>query len=118
MPMRKRFSAVAALVAFALSAVLVLAAVASADSGHGHRHGPPPHKGPPPKTLPPVDVSQAENCDFIASPGNELCMLPFPDDYYTVPSASSETGRQINFKDAGMPENVAKQHIEAAPYNA
>lgn len=116
--MRKRFSAVTALVAFALSAVLVLAAVASAHSGHGHHHGPPPHKGPPPRTLPPVDVSQAENCDFIANPGNELCMLPFPDDYYTVADASSETGRRINFKDAGMSENVAKQHIEAAPYNA
>ena len=34
--------------------------------------------------LPPIDLSEAENCDFIADPGNELCMLPFPDDYYTV----------------------------------
>jgi hypothetical protein len=121
--MRKCFSAVAVLVAVALSATMLFAVAASAHPGHGHKghghhHGPPPHKGPPPKTLPPVDVSEAENCDFIASPGNELCMLPFPDDYYTVASASSETGHQINFKDAGMPENVAGQHIEAAPYNA
>ncbi|HVY96063.1 MAG TPA: hypothetical protein VHA54_03785 [Solirubrobacterales bacterium] len=109
--MRNRFSVVAALAAAALSVALLFAAAALAEKG------PPPGKGPPAKALPPVDVSQAENCDFIANPGNELCMLPFPDDYYTV-HASSETGRRINFKDAGMPENVAKQHIEAAPYNA
>ncbi|MET0557770.1 MAG: hypothetical protein ABW065_03745 [Solirubrobacterales bacterium] len=91
-------------------------------SHHGHHgqshHGwPKPHK-PPHQTLPPIDVSEAENCDFIASPGNELCMLPFPDDYYTVADPTSATGRRINFKDAGMPANVLGQHIEAAPYNA
>jgi hypothetical protein len=82
-----------------------------------HKPHRPPHK-PPHETLPPIDVSEAENCDFIASPGNGLCMLPFPDDYYTIADPSSGTGRRINFKDAGMPANVLGQHIEAAPYNA
>ena len=62
-------------------------------------------------------MSEAENCDFIADPGNELCMLPFPDDYYTVADPASATGRRVDFKDAGMPANVLGQHIEAAPYN-
>ncbi|MGH7290220.1 MAG: hypothetical protein ACREJT_03360, partial [Myxococcota bacterium] len=87
---------------------------------HGHHHHHPGHGGGGgtlPEKLPPIDMTNAENCDFIADPGNELCMLPFPDDYYTVPDASSETGRRVDFKDAGMPTNVLTEGIEAAPYN-
>jgi hypothetical protein len=83
--------------------------------GRGHHHHHHPH--PPPETLPPIDMSEAENCDFIADPGNELCMLPFPDDYYTEADPSSATGRRVDFKTAGMPANVLGQHIEAGPYN-
>jgi hypothetical protein len=68
--------------------------------------------------LPQIDMSQAENCDFIASPGNPLCMLPFPDNYYTTTSSSSETGRQVSFQTAGMPANAFGEHIEAGPYGA
>ncbi|MGD0453861.1 MAG: hypothetical protein ABSB69_09720 [Solirubrobacteraceae bacterium] len=70
------------------------------------------------ETLPPIDTSEAENCDFIADPGDALCMLPFPDDYYTVADPTSETGRRVDFKTAGMPANVLGEHIEAEPYNA
>lgn len=95
------------------------------DHGHKHHHGHHHHGGgnggggghPLPEKLPLIDMSEAENCDFIADPGNELCMLPFPDDYYTVANPSSATGRQVDFKDAGMPANVLGRHIEAAPYN-
>src|SRR6185295_14858200 len=34
--------------------------------------------------LPRIDTSDADRCDFIAKPNNGLCLLPFPDDYYTV----------------------------------
>jgi hypothetical protein len=78
-----------------------------------HRHHTKPKPG-----LPPIDTSEAQNCDFIAEPDNTLCMLPFPDDYYTVPDPSSPTGRRIDFKTAGMPANVFGQHISADAYNA
>jgi hypothetical protein len=68
--------------------------------------------------LPPIDVSNADSCDFIAEPGSPLCMLPFPDDYYTRPDPTSATGRRIDFKTAGMPANAFGTHIAAAPYNA
>jgi hypothetical protein len=68
--------------------------------------------------LPEIPMENAENCDFIAEPGNALCMLPFPDDYYTTPDASSETGLHVNFKTAGMPANGFGTHIDAAPYAA
>ncbi|MDX6590721.1 MAG: hypothetical protein QOI84_1995 [Solirubrobacterales bacterium] len=71
-----------------------------------------------PGGLPPIDMSNAANCDFIAQPGNPVCMLPFPDDYYTRPDPTSPTGVRVNFKTAGMPANVAGTHIDATPYNA
>ena len=63
-------------------------------------------------------MSEAANCDFIAEPGNPLCLLPFPDDYYTVSDPASPTGRRVNLTTAGMPANAFGKHIDAAPYNA
>ncbi|HYC81301.1 MAG TPA: hypothetical protein VEB65_05915, partial [Solirubrobacterales bacterium] len=60
----------------------------------------------------------AADCDFIAQPGNPVCMLPFPNDYYTRPDATSPTGRRVAFTSAGMPANVLGTHIDPAPYNA
>jgi hypothetical protein len=71
-----------------------------------------------PCQLPSIEMKDAEKCDFIAEPGNELCMLPFPDNYYTVKDETTETGRRIDFQTEAMPENVYHQRIEAGPYNA
>ena len=71
-----------------------------------------------PCRLPSIDMSEASKCDFIANPGNGLCMLPFPDNYYTTTDPSSETGRTIAFQTEAMPANAYEQHIEAAPYAA
>ncbi|HYG96065.1 MAG TPA: hypothetical protein VD741_03060 [Solirubrobacterales bacterium] len=72
----------------------------------------------PKPQLPPVDTSKAGTCDFIAQPHSTLCMLPFPNDYFTRRDPSSPTGRRIDFETAGMPTNVLGQPIQAAPYNA
>jgi hypothetical protein len=66
---------------------------------------------------PPVDLSRADSCDFIGAQESSLCLLPFPDNYYTVSDPSSATGRRVNLKDAGMPQNFAGVPIAAAPYN-
>ena len=67
--------------------------------------------------LPRIDTSDADRCDFIAKPNNGLCLLPFPDDYYTVRDPSTPTGRRVNLKTAAMPANVDGKHIDARPYN-
>jgi hypothetical protein len=93
--------------------IFAMAGVASAapgSNGNGNSKG----KG----SLPPIDMSNAANCDFIAEPGNALCLLPFPDDYYTRPDSSSPTGRRVDLNTAGMPENAAGVHIDATPYHA
>jgi hypothetical protein len=68
-------------------------------------------------SLPPVDLSRAASCDFIGAQESSLCLLPFPDDYYTVADPSSATGRRVNLSDAGMPQNSSGVPIAAAPYN-
>ncbi len=65
----------------------------------------------------PVDLSRAGDCDFIGQQDGSMCMLPFPDDYYTVADSSAATGRRVNLKTPGMPANVSDVHIDAASYD-
>ena len=37
----------------------------------------------------PIDLSRAADCDFIGAQDTSLCLLPFPDDYYTVKDSST-----------------------------
>ena len=79
-----------------------------------------PHgEGAPPK---PIDLSRADTCDFIAldegmDADDQLCMLPFPDDFHTDADSSATTGRRVAFTDAAMPRNTAGQPVSAAAYN-
>ena len=57
-----------------------------------------------------VDLSEADSCDFIAKPKEGMCMLPFPNDYYTVDDPSSPTGKRINFSN----ERHAEERSEHA----
>ncbi|HEY1834922.1 MAG TPA: hypothetical protein VGG08_10825 [Solirubrobacteraceae bacterium] len=68
------------------------------------------------ETLPSIDTSNAENCDFIALPSDSTCMLPFPDDYYTVPDPESATGLHVQFTEQGTPTNAEGKHVQPAPY--
>ena len=65
----------------------------------------------------PVDLSRADRCDFIGQQDGSLCLLPFPDDYYTVADPSTATGRRIDLKTGAMPQNVTGKPIDAGPYN-
>jgi len=64
----------------------------------------------------PVDLSRADDCDFIAAQDTSRCMLPFPDDYYTRPDSSTATGKRIHFNTAATPANASDVHIDATPY--
>ena len=71
---------------------------------------------PPPP--PGVDLSAADRCDFIGPQQGSRCLLPFPDDYYTVGDRSTATGRRVTLNTASMPANRLGVHIDAGPYNA
>jgi hypothetical protein len=47
-----------------------------------------------------------------------VCMHPFPNDYFTLPDATSDTGRRLHFSLAGMPRNASNKPIEPSDYNA
>ena len=64
----------------------------------------------------PIDLSRAADCDFIGQQQGSLCLLPFPDDYYTTPDPSTATGRRIDFHAAAMPANAGGTPIDPAPY--
>jgi hypothetical protein len=64
-----------------------------------------------------VDLSRATACDFIAQPKEGMCLMPFPNDYYTVKDPSSNTGKRINFSAAGMPKNVSNKPIDPSTYS-
>jgi hypothetical protein len=99
-------------------AVLLPSGIAAASVAHAGSISRASARRAASETLPPIDLSEAENCDFIADPGDAACMLPFPDNYYTVPDSTSATGLRVNFTTAGMPANAYGSHIEAEPYNA
>jgi hypothetical protein len=110
---RSTTAAVAVAVVMALSALLFTEIASARPNTIGSIARSAAHKEAEP--LPPVEAS--ENCDFVADPGNSVCMLPFPDDSYTVADPSSATGRRIHFNTEATPTNVEGKHIEASPYN-
>jgi len=64
----------------------------------------------------PIDLSRAADCDFIGQQQGSLCLLPFPDDYYTTADPSTATGRRIDFHSAAMPANAGGTPIDPSPY--
>jgi hypothetical protein len=107
--MRTRFTLAATMAVFALAAVLLSGvAVAAPQGGRAAKKTEEP--------LPPIETGGG--CEFIANPGSPVCMLPFPDDYYTKADPTSPTGRRVSLTNEMTPTNAASQHIEAAPYNA
>ncbi len=99
-------------IAMALMVFMATALAASADasplgraSSHRAAHSLP-------------TLATGSGCEFISDPGNSVCMLPFPDDYYTSVDPTSATGRRIAFKTEATPTNVLGEHIQAGPYNA
>ncbi|HSD24496.1 MAG TPA: hypothetical protein VLB79_09235 [Solirubrobacterales bacterium] len=64
----------------------------------------------------PIDLSRAADCDFIGQQQESRCLLPFPDDYYTVSDPSTATGRRIDLHAAAMPKNAGGTPIDPSPY--
>ncbi|HEY6654258.1 MAG TPA: hypothetical protein VI028_09045, partial [Solirubrobacterales bacterium] len=64
----------------------------------------------------PIDLSRAADCDFIGQQQGSLCLLPFPDDYYTVSDPSTATGRRVDLHAAGMPKNAGGIPIDPSAY--
>ncbi len=80
-----------------------------AGGGHSGTHG-YPYAGSIDLDLPTDPV----RCDPL---GGERCMLPFPNDHFTVSDRSTETGRRVGLAPDATPANAAGLHIDPTELN-
>jgi hypothetical protein len=60
------------------------------------------------------DESVGSGCDPTVG---RACMLPFPNDLFTVPDATTATGRRVAIKPQWMPRNAAGKPIDPVEWN-
>ena len=88
----------ARIIALAFASLLLCVAPAAA------RHVPPEQTG----------RDAVSGCDPLDP---SVCMLPFPNDYFTRPDPTTPTGRRVDFDVLGMPRNVAGKPIVPTDWN-
>lgn len=66
--------------------------------------------------LPNDTASKADRCEFL-DPSH--CMLPFPNDHFTVADSTTDTGRRVSLKIASMPRSaiVNNRPIDTTEWN-
>jgi len=67
-----------------------------------------------PQAGPAAQQTSAHTCDPIDP---TACLLPFPNDYFTVADPSTQTGVRVDLQAAGMPANVVGKHIDPTAWN-
>jgi hypothetical protein len=60
-----------------------------------------------------IDPATEARCDPIAAP----CMLPLPNDYFTVADAATATGRRLALDAESLPANVDGVHLDPTDQN-
>ncbi|MDB6000332.1 MAG: hypothetical protein JWP52_2031 [Rhizobacter sp.] len=105
---RPRWAAVAG------TALLAIAAAVSGCGGGGD-DGPPALENIDTQ-LPAGVADVAARCDFLDA---SHCMLPFPNDYFTVADAITDTKLRVNMQTASMPRSViaANRQIDTTEWN-
>ncbi|MEP6625742.1 MAG: hypothetical protein ABJC79_14940, partial [Acidimicrobiia bacterium] len=63
---------------------------------------------------PGVDTATADRCDPIAA---KKCLMPFPNDFFTVADSSTATGRRVHFDRSSMPSNSNNIAIDPTEWN-
>ena len=63
-----------------------------------------------------VDLANGDRCDFITAPGEE-CLFPYPNDYYTRPDSTTDTGLRLNLNPESTPANKDGVHIDPTDIN-
>ena len=59
-------------------------------------------------------MPNADRCDYL---NGAVCLQPWPNDYFTVPDATTPTGRRLNLNRQSMPANTLGVHIDPIDYN-
>ncbi len=93
------------------AAIAVLVALVA--SGCGWLRGPRWSAHPVPVAQLGVDTATQTRCDPIAP----QCMLPFPNDHFTVRDRSTPTGRRLALSSASLPTNASGAPIDVTDQN-
>jgi len=91
------------LVAQRATACVVAALVLGGCGDDGHLGNPSDGLDSLDSELSPDLASTADLCDFL---DQSHCMLPFPNDFYTVADASTDTGLRLNLTAAALPRSA------------
>ncbi|MBN2621832.1 MAG: hypothetical protein JXA83_00630, partial [Acidimicrobiales bacterium] len=94
----------------ALSATTACVGVSGRPGGGGGHHGPPQYAGEIDLTL----ATDPETCDPL---GGDRCMLPFPNDHFTVTDDATATGRRVDLAPDTTPANVHGVHVDPTELN-
>ncbi len=65
-------------------------------------------------TAPAQAQTPALGCDPLDP---AVCLQPWPNDYFTVPDANTDTGRRLNLNILAMPRNIANKPITPEEWN-
>src|SRR3954452_14424369 len=90
--------------ALGVTVLLLLALPGTPASALAKAHKPPEQTG----------RSAVDGCDALDP---SVCMLPFPNDYFTKADPTAPTGRRLDFDLAGMPANKAGKPIDPTDWN-
>jgi hypothetical protein len=104
------------------AAVLCGAVLVASCSGSGAKHNAdePPSTTLPKASAPAVSLSALGSAAAIeqrCDPIGARCMLPFPNDHFTVADASTPTKRRLALVPASMPANADGVHIDVTDQN-
>ncbi len=63
---------------------------------------------------PAIDLTAADRCDWLDP---SVCLYPFPNDFFSVADAATDTGRRIAFHEASMPANRNGAGVDPTEWN-
>ena len=98
----------------AASGATSAAAADKADKKPDKPKGDKPKDPPSAPEDPGFDTADMDRCDPIDP---ALCLQPFPNNHFTLPDATTKTGRRVNFNQESMPANRFGKRMGAADYN-
>ncbi len=95
-----------------------LLAACSGSSGGGHAAE---RSGAADSTGATQDVGHKSSAAAPLAPcdplGGAQCLLPFPNDYFTVPEAGTATGRRVRIERSSTPANAEGTHVDPTEIN-
>ena len=71
----------------------------------------------PPPTVGTIDVTLTTDPALCDPLGGDRCYLPFPNNYFTIPSDDTATGLRVRFQRDALPANAAGVHIDPTELN-